>query len=436
MAEPSSESDARAKARSGLADRAAATIEPARQVMGLLGATGRGLTALALGVLFYVATLLIQAKGIELIALVLATAICLAVGLVLTIRAVISYAANSGHGTNTQRFDAYIFSTSVIMLLLTTLTTLTISLLLTNGTLPPISSLECTDPNQQQQASDSDSSKPDPDEDEVENAIAAEDDAIGDGQDLPPMPSEEPAAPAELREEAADSNGTVQPHDGQDDAGRSGDQGKKNLRREGDLEDCCRTGRRVGLLVLLSSGLSVVGVFFHVLTTVRSKRKKTPERFDHMYFLNGLTFRASQAQLYVIVVFIFIWSREAVETLGGTGADPLIRSIPQDRISEYNVLPILGLVLGMFIRTAEVTIEGLAKRVFAAFKALVGPTESRTEAESGSKIQRILVRDRNIAGDKKDAAEQKAKEMTGYLSHTWIKQPDDLWTLEIEIRNE
>jgi hypothetical protein len=79
---------------------------------------------------------------------------------------------------------------------------------------------------------------------------------------------------------------------------------------------------------------------------------KRLEHFDSAQFWGGLWFRMGEALLFTLVVFLFVVG----STLGKTTGAWLL---------------LLSLLLGMFVKTGESLVSGLADKLFAAVKAIV-----------------------------------------------------------------
>lgn len=110
----------------------------------------------------------------------------------------------------------------------------------------------------------------------------------------------------------------------------------------------------VGLFAF-SSLVSMLGALFFFATALWARMGK-PERdpFDRRIFWGGLWFRIGEAILFNLVFFL------------------VLRYYAPD---QFLILPLVSLLVGMFLKTGESLVSGIATRVFAAIQALV-PTDS------------------------------------------------------------
>jgi len=130
-----------------------------------------------------------------------------------------------------------------------------------------------------------------------------------------------------------------------------------------DVSSVSSTERyRQAVYLLTASGLAMIGSQFFVANTLWNRGFGALERepFDVGHFWAGLALRMGEAQVFTLVVAVFL--------------------ARQGRLT-YEWLPILGLFLGMYVKTAEAIIFGLARRVFTVVSSLVEP-EARSERHS------------------------------------------------------
>lgn len=140
----------------------------------------------------------------------------------------------------------------------------------------------------------------------------------------------------------------------------------------------------VGVIVLMSSLLALLGALFYVCNAIRKKseRKKPDEPFDIGWFWAGIFLRVGEALIFTLVLFLLFSMQNS---------------------PDYRMLLLTSLLIGMFIKTGERVIFGIAQRVFAAVETLVPtsaperparqspvqPTPSTTsESEAGSPTRR------------------------------------------------
>ena len=126
-----------------------------------------------------------------------------------------------------------------------------------------------------------------------------------------------------------------------------------------------RDGWAEAVHVMSAGGLSLVGVTFFIAHAVRQSVKT--EDFHRGKFWTGMLFRIGEAVIFTLV-FVLIGSFQVAQQ-----QEPLIH---------YKVLPVLGLFMGMFVKTGETVIFGLAAAVFEmAQRAL--PTRRVNDQKSG-----------------------------------------------------
>ena len=109
---------------------------------------------------------------------------------------------------------------------------------------------------------------------------------------------------------------------------------------------------RQAVHLLTGSGLSMVGTLFFVTNTLWSRGfgGLDHEPFDKGHFWGGLALRMGEAQVFTLVVAV---------------------ALSQQGALSYEWLPLLGLLFGMYVKTAEVLVFGLARRVFKVATSLV-----------------------------------------------------------------
>lgn len=124
-------------------------------------------------------------------------------------------------------------------------------------------------------------------------------------------------------------------------------------------------GPMLAVMLLVSGALSVVGATFFVTASMREHQANNArdgsEAFSESRFWGGLWFRLGQAVLYTLVFFIVLWAG-----LPGAGASAALSD-------SMIVLPVVGLLIGMFVKAGEALVAGIAERILGAVTALVGP---------------------------------------------------------------
>ncbi len=120
-----------------------------------------------------------------------------------------------------------------------------------------------------------------------------------------------------------------------------------------------------GVLLLMCLGMAVLGALFFFANSLWDKLK-TAEVFDYSTFWGGLWFRIGEAIIFTTAIFVAL-------TCAGhqTGC----------------VLLLLSLFVGMFLKSGEALIAGLATRVFASFSQLVPTPQAGGTKESVASFQ-------------------------------------------------
>ena len=128
----------------------------------------------------------------------------------------------------------------------------------------------------------------------------------------------------------------------------------------GDPNELCAS--RLVLAIMMA----VLGSLFFVANSLRKLRASGHEKFCPDRFWGGLWFRMGEAVLFTLVLFLFYRAFKLGEGTSGAGAG-------EDKfLSDFDLkLPVLGLLVGMFIKTGEKLVFGLAERVFAAASVLL-----------------------------------------------------------------
>ena len=107
----------------------------------------------------------------------------------------------------------------------------------------------------------------------------------------------------------------------------------------------------VVVLLVMSTLVTLLGALFFFATSMWSKMQNAErEPFDRSIFWAGLWFRVGEAVVFNLVFFF------------------LLRVYAPD---QYLLLPLVALLVGMFLKSGEQLVSGLANRVFAAFAAML-----------------------------------------------------------------
>jgi hypothetical protein len=111
----------------------------------------------------------------------------------------------------------------------------------------------------------------------------------------------------------------------------------------------------------MAFGMTLQGALFFVTNSVRQKRDSR-EPYDPRKFWGGLWYRTGEAILFTVAfVFVLRYGPGKPAEDGGLVGDQW--------------LPLVGLFLGMFVKSGEALIFGLAQRVLQAASGLVGQAE-------------------------------------------------------------
>lgn len=142
-------------------------------------------------------------------------------------------------------------------------------------------------------------------------------------------------------------------------------------------------GKVLSIVLLLSIALSWCGAGLFVVQRLETKRDDPEESFNFMEFFRGIWSRVGQANLYTLLFFLLIWANAeamAAERVPG-GTSP---AAAWDIVKSYAWLPILGLVSGLLVKSAESVVFGLGARILAAVSGFLG-TESNGGSKGGGK---------------------------------------------------
>jgi hypothetical protein len=106
-----------------------------------------------------------------------------------------------------------------------------------------------------------------------------------------------------------------------------------------------------GVLLLMALVMTLLGALFYFANSLWKKFKDPTVLFDRNVFWAGLWFRLSEAIVFTIAVFVFLRYEGKKDLVG--------------------FLPMLGLFIGMTVKSSEVLIFGLLERGLAAVSTLV-----------------------------------------------------------------
>lgn len=118
----------------------------------------------------------------------------------------------------------------------------------------------------------------------------------------------------------------------------------------------------------LSIAMAILGSLFFIANSLVLKRRSGDEPFNDMAFWSGLWFRIGEALLFVLVLFLIISGSTGHVALGGVG---------------FEQLPAAALLVGMFVKSGERVIFGLAERMFGMISGLLPAAEGGAQALPG-----------------------------------------------------
>lgn len=164
----------------------------------------------------------------------------------------------------------------------------------------------------------------------------------------------------------------------------------------------------VGLFVL-STYVAILGALFFFANALWKKMGE-PERdpFDHRLFWGGLWFRIGEAVLFNLVLFL------------------VLRYYAPAR---YLLLPLVSLLVGMFLKSGESLVSGIAARVFASIQALVPTDLGKGNAIKLLKFGLAVTADDVSAKTRMDALVAILRGLTG-VDH--VEPDDDKFVVRIE----
>lgn len=113
----------------------------------------------------------------------------------------------------------------------------------------------------------------------------------------------------------------------------------------------------LAVLILVSLGMALLGALFHIANSLWKKMPRNNDEtgtvdFDVSVFWAGLWFRIGESFIFTIVAFLIL---RLYDTNG----------------NQIFLLPLIALVMGMFLKSGEALITGLALRVMESFAQLV-----------------------------------------------------------------
>ena len=108
--------------------------------------------------------------------------------------------------------------------------------------------------------------------------------------------------------------------------------------------------------ILIMAFLAIFGSLLYIYQRIHEKRQAANEPFHRDLFFGGLWFRMGQAVLYTILLFLVMRSELGAPT-GFT----------------ESMMPLLALLIGMYVKTAETVFRAFGLRVLQVLQVLVPP---------------------------------------------------------------
>jgi hypothetical protein len=105
----------------------------------------------------------------------------------------------------------------------------------------------------------------------------------------------------------------------------------------------------------LSLGMTLLGALFFFANALWYKFDQGKELFDREAFWGGLWFRLAEAIVFTIAVFLYLRFQ---------GSESAIK-----------YLPMIGLFIGMTVKSSEALVFGLADRLLASITSFVKPPD-------------------------------------------------------------
>lgn len=142
----------------------------------------------------------------------------------------------------------------------------------------------------------------------------------------------------------------------------------------------------VGIRLVISLAMSILGALFFVSNSLRRKRQRD-DVYDSSKFWSGLWFRLGEAVIFTVVFFLAF--RQQI-----TGGDQF--------------LPLIALLLGMFVTTGETLVFGLAQRVLRAAAALVASEDAPDRRADGARPKDAAPQGPGVTAGTTDEAQAQA----------------------------
>jgi peptidoglycan/LPS O-acetylase OafA/YrhL len=166
--------------------------------------------------------------------------------------------------------------------------------------------------------------------------------------------------------------------------------------------------------VLTAGGMSLVGVAFYIAQSVRERVAAAD--FHRGKFWSGMFFRIGEAVIFTLV-FVLICAYQVAQE--------------QEPVFAHQSLPVLGLFVGMFVKSGETVVFGLAVAVFELAKRIVpaqptlakpnrGPSEDDIAGRNGERETQGHTPDEASGSEKNVAAQDVSPPQTGGASHAML----------------
>jgi hypothetical protein len=124
--------------------------------------------------------------------------------------------------------------------------------------------------------------------------------------------------------------------------------------------------------ILVAWLMSVLGALFFITNRLWLKgfgQSGDTQEFQKERFWAGFFMRLGEAQIFTLVMILVLATGSGSFSVSGEGTQSIVFS--------YKWLPLVGLMLGMFVKSGERIVFGLANRLFAAMEAFL-PSRAET----------------------------------------------------------
>jgi len=163
-------------------------------------------------------------------------------------------------------------------------------------------------------------------------------------------------------------------------------------------------GDDTAIILSLSFSFALLGALFFFCTSIWKKIKQDPvERYDNRLFWAGLWFRLGEALIFSLVIFlVLVYAKQANIGIA---------------------LLVISLLMGMFLKAGEATMQGLSARVFRAFEALLPIQEEAETTAVFEYLVSLKAADNLESNSRADELRQQLLRVEGVKAVTLRPQP-------------